>query len=74
MGAFHYCKSLETIHFPDAVETTIEPEDIPLDIYYEDNVYQIQSDPRFNGLKYLNFYHRYKNLKTGEQHGQFLGL
>lgn len=45
-----------------------------LDIYYEDMVYQIQSGKRFNALKYLNLYHRYKNLTTEARDGSFLGL
>lgn len=45
-----------------------------LDIYHEDVVYQIQSDKRFNALKYLNLYHRYKNLTSEVQNGRFLGL
>ena len=35
-----------TIHFPDAVETTIEPEDIPLDILYEDDDLLIVNKPK----------------------------
>ena len=45
-----------------------------LDIYRQDMVYQIQSDKRFNALKYLNLYHRYKNLTSEVQNGSFLGL
>ena len=45
-----------------------------LDIYYGDMVYQVQSDKRFNALKYLNLYHRYKNLTSEVQNGSFLGL
>lgn len=45
-----------------------------LDIYHEDVVYQVQSDKRFNALKYLNLYHRYKNLTSEVQNGRFLGL
>lgn len=45
-----------------------------LDIYQEDMVYQIQADKRFNGLKYLNLYHRYKNLTAEVPDGRFLGL
>ena len=45
-----------------------------LDIYHADVVYQIQSDKRFNALKYLNLYHRYKNLTSEVQNGSFLGL
>ena len=45
-----------------------------LDIYHDNMVYQIQSDKRFNALKYLNLYHRYKNLTTEAKNGSFLGL
>ena len=45
-----------------------------LNIYHSDMVYQIQSDKRFNALKYLNLYHRYKNLTSEVQNGSFLGL
>ena len=45
-----------------------------LDIYHADMVYQIQGDKRFNALKYLNLYHRYKNLTSEVQNGSFLGL
>ena len=45
-----------------------------LDIYHGDMVYQVQSDRRFNALKYLNLFHRYKNLTSEVQNGSFLGL
>lgn len=35
-----------TIHFPDAVETAIEPENIPLDILYEDDDLLIVNKPK----------------------------
>lgn len=35
-----------TIHFPDAVQTTIVPEDIPLDILYEDEDFLIVNKPK----------------------------
>ncbi|MBR2044646.1 MAG: RluA family pseudouridine synthase [Agathobacter sp.] len=35
-----------TIHFPDAVETTIEPENIPLDVLYEDDDLLIVNKPK----------------------------
>ena len=44
-----------------------------LNLYEGKDIYQIKSCKRFNALKYLNFYHRYKNLQTGEEH-EFLGL
>ena len=45
-----------------------------LNLYYGDTVYQIQSHKRFNGLKYLNLYHRYKNVTGEGKNGRFLGL
>ncbi len=45
-----------------------------LNIYSGNEILQLKGEKRFNALKYLNFYHRYKNLTTGDQHGQFLGL
>jgi hypothetical protein len=45
-----------------------------LNIYIHDKIYQIKGDERFNALKYVHMYHRYKNLHTGDGHGKFLGL
>lgn len=45
-----------------------------LNIYDGKEILQIKGDKHFNALKYVNFYHRYKNMTTGEQHGEFLGL
>lgn len=45
-----------------------------LNIYYDDHVYQLKGNPRFNALKYVNIYHRYKNISEGNENGQFLGL
>lgn len=51
-----------------------------LNIYYKDEVFQVKSDERFNAVKYLHFYHHYKNTTTsGEAEikgggNEFLGL
>ena len=45
-----------------------------LNIYFGDKVYQTKGDKRFNALKYVNLYHRYKNVKEGNPNGEFLGL
>lgn len=45
-----------------------------LNIYDGKEILQLKGSKRFNALKYLNFYHRYKNMTTGEQNGKFLGL
>ena len=44
-----------------------------LNIYFKENVYQIKGDKRFCALKYLNLYHRYKNIVGGNDNG-FLGI
>ena len=41
-----------------------------LNIYEGKEIYQIKSSKRFNALKYLNLYHRSKNIQTGEPYGQ----
>ena len=45
-----------------------------LNIYHDGHVYQLKSGKRFNALKYVNFYFRYKNIVKGEPDGKFLGL
>ncbi len=45
-----------------------------LNIYHKDTVYQCKSHKRFNALKYVNLYHRYKNIRRGDTNEQFLGL
>lgn len=45
-----------------------------VNIYYQDHVYQLKGSKRFNALKYVNIFHRYKNICEGNEHGKFLGL
>ena len=45
-----------------------------LNLYHNQSVYQIKGDKRFNALKYVNFYHRYKNMNKENGDGKFLGL
>ena len=45
-----------------------------VNLYYGKELYQLKSDKRFNGLKYVNIYYRYKNVKGGNPNGEFLGL
>ena len=45
-----------------------------LNLYHGDTIYQIKGSPRFNALKYVHIYHRYKNICKGDQHAKFLGL
>lgn len=45
-----------------------------LNVYHGERLYQIRGDKRFNALKFVNIYYRYKNVKRGEQNAKFLGL
>lgn len=45
-----------------------------LNIYHDDKIYQIKGAKRFNALKYVHTYHRYKNITEGNQNGKFLGI
>lgn len=45
-----------------------------LNIYHDKKVYQLKGDKRFNAIKYVHMYYRYKNVDKGEEHEQFLGL
>ena len=44
-----------------------------LNIYSDHGVYQLKGSKRFNALKYVNFFHRYQNIKGGKN-DEFLGL
>ncbi len=43
-------------------------------IYHGGKIYQLKGSKRFNALKYVHIYHRYKNITKGEEHAEFLGL
>jgi len=45
-----------------------------LNIYYGDKVYQFKGGKRFNALKYVNIFFKYKNIAKGDKNGKFLGL
>ena len=45
-----------------------------LNVYCGEKVYQITGSKRFNALKYVNRYYRWKNIKEGNENGKFLGL
>lgn len=45
-----------------------------LNLYHGGRVWQLTGDRRFNALKYVNFYHHYKNFSEGNLNGEFLGL
>lgn len=45
-----------------------------LNIYYDNKVYQIKGEPRFNAVKFVQLFYHYKNVMKGEENGKFLGL
>ena len=45
-----------------------------LNVYFEGKIYQYKGSKRFNALKYVNIYHRYKNVMRGDYDGKYLGL
>ena len=45
-----------------------------LNLYLGETVYQVKGGPRFNALKYVNFYYRYRILAGDAKDGEFLGL
>ena len=64
-------------------DTTYHFDDIPaatclgrnkLNIYHGKDVLQFKGDKRFNALKYMNLYFRYRNISRGDENGNFLGL
>jgi hypothetical protein len=69
----HIGEQTYTIDFANAAAVTVLGRN-KLNIYVEDRVLQFKGDKHFNALKYVNFYHRYKNITQGDENGEFLGL
>ena len=62
-----------TLHFDDITAATCLGRN-KLNIYHGKDVFQFKGDKRFNALKYMNLYFRYRNIKRGDENGNFLGL
>jgi len=60
----------KTLFFDDISVVTVLGKN-KLNIYHSDALYQIKGDSRFNALKYMNLFFRYKNRGTGDT---FLGI
>ena len=45
-----------------------------VDIYYGDKIYQLKGGKDMNGIKFVHFYNRYKNISKGDTDTTFLGL
>jgi len=63
----------EVFHFDKVHAVTVLGRN-KANIYHENGIWQLKGDKRFNALKYVNFFHRYKNIIKGDEHGKFLGL
>ena len=58
----------------DAVHAVVVLGKNKLNIYTGQEILQLKGSKRFNALKYVNFFHRNKNMKSGDHNGKFLGL
>ena len=69
-------KTAETTYeFPfDTLSTVSVLGKNKVNIYHEGELYQLKGDKRFNGVKFVQLFYRYKNIQKGEQDGRFLGL
>lgn len=45
-----------------------------LNIYHNGKIYQLKGGKRFNSLKYMNIFYRYKNMTEEVENGEFLGI
>lgn len=62
-----------TLSFDDLSTVTVLGKN-KLALYHNGDVFQVKGDKRFNALKYVNFYYRYKNITKGQEDSDFLGL
>lgn len=68
-------EGLETMTLPFAEVTAVTVLGRnKLNIYYDGRIYQLKSDKRFNALKYVNIYYRWKNITRGDEDSTFLGI
>jgi 1-acyl-sn-glycerol-3-phosphate acyltransferase len=64
----------EIMAFDDITALTVLGKN-KVNIYYDNNIYQLKGDVRFNGLKYVNIYQHYVNDKKGDSKDvRFLGI
>jgi len=65
----------ENMTFPfDSVSAVTVLGKNKLNIYHDGKIYQIKGGKRFNALKYVHLYNRYKNIIKGDKNVKFLGL
>jgi len=61
-----------TLFFEDVRVVTVLGKN-KVNVYHADAVYQFKGGKRFNGVKYMNLFYRYKNQKSGKD-SDFLGI
>ncbi len=65
----------ETYYFPfGEISTLTVLGKNKLNIYYKTHIYQVKGGKRFNAIKYINLFFRYKNISKGDTNDSFLGL
>ena len=45
-----------------------------VNIYCGDKIYQLKGEKSMNGIKYVHFFNRHRNIRKGDTNGKFLGL
>lgn len=63
----------ESYSFEDISAVTVLGKN-KLNIYTVDKLYQLKGDKRFNAIKYVNLFNRFKDTKKELAYGKFLGL
>lgn len=61
------------ISFDDTYAVTVLGRN-KLNVYFGKQVFQFKGSKRFNALKYVHIFNRYKNISRGDENGRFLGL
>lgn len=65
----------ECLEFPfDTLSTVSVLGKNKVNLYHEGKLYQLKGNKRFNGVKYVQIFTRYKNIQKGNEDGKFLGL
>ncbi len=63
----------ETFSFDEIKAVTVLGKN-KLNIYKDKDIFQLKPSKSFNAVKYVNIFHRYKNIRTGKENDEFLGL
>ena len=66
-------ENAQTFVFTDVDAVTVLGRN-KLNIYFGKQLFQLKSGKRFNALKYVQIYHRYRNITRGNPNAEFLGL